>query len=160
MVNINLLTFIKIGLIFRIMIRRDFNIKILPWLWSCLLLLLICSSPVYSSFHSIHSHLKSSSNLVSHLSEVDLEHSWDHHHHRDKTDSDDHQHSYDNEIDWHIIRVQNLRQLSFDEQFVLNVIFSIPIEDKETSFEVGEILPFIDYNYSHSLIIRGPPLSV
>ncbi len=149
------------------MIKGYFKINILNKLRTCFLLALVCSNPVYSSYHSIHSHIEDSKHIVAHLSEVDVEHlphspshHPHHHHHGDKTDSDDHQHFYDNDIDWHLLRVQNLRSQTFEEQSFNTSLSTISIVLNQISSTVDETFSFIDENYSHFLIIRGPPFLV
>lgn len=96
--------------------------------------------------------------ISSHPIEVDVEHSSDYHHDEDRQHTNNHQHTYDKYIDWHLLRSQNIRTLTLDDQFILSSNTFIFTNDNDISYFVYVNPPNI-YKYdSSSLIIRGPPI--
>lgn len=139
--------------------NKHSNILTSRWLRLCFLLALVFSGQVYSFYHSIHFHEKSSIESDLQLSAVELEHSSGHHHHdRTRSHSDDHRHSYDMRIDWHIIRTQSQNTLAVDYQYFFSSIpFDLTDDTKSTYFDLEKLLFLDEYHASFSAI-RGPPL--
>ena len=131
------------------------------WLRSFLFLAILYFSQIYpfSPLHHDHGDSLLEFGINSFPIEVDLEHSSDHHHHdTDEPHTNDHQHSFDNHIDWHIVRTQNPRTSTFDELYFFssnpyvfannNSLFNSPLKE----------YLYIEKCQTSALVIRGPPL--
>jgi len=127
---------------------------------SFLFLAIVYFSQVYPFYHFHHFHDEGYSEfeLSSHPIEVDVEHSSDHHHDGATPHNNDHQHTYDKHIDWHIIRTRNPRTLTFDDQYLFSSTSSIFTNDNNISYIVYKRFICIVGNCVPSSIIRGPPL--
>lgn len=129
------------------------------WFRICLLLAFTYSSQAFSLHHSIHSHEESSIEIASTLSEDDLEHSL-YHHHPDETlpRNDDHQHTYDEHINWHVIRAQFRATSTVNDSYALSFT-SLSLTDDTRSIycDLEQILFLKEYHASYT-ISRGPPL--
>ncbi len=142
------------------------NIMTSRYLRAFLLLFLVYFSQVTPFHQKNHFHenglIKQAEKTVSF--ETESSHSSDHHHHdQDQSHTDDHQHtndhqhSYDNQIDWHVVRTQSQKTLSFENQYVLSSVVTILSEDNSVSDFIFQEPPDIDSYENSILIIRGPP---
>jgi hypothetical protein len=116
-------------------------------------------SQVYPFHHLHHFHDEGVSEfeISSHPIEVDVEHSSDHHHDGDIPHTNDHQHTYDKHIDWHIIRIQNSRTLTSDDQYLFSSSSLTQLNNRKLICFDQKELPYIDGSNVYSSIIRGPP---
>lgn len=135
-----------------------YNIITSQWFRFFVLLAFVSSIPVYSLYHSFHSHEESSIELTSLPIEIDLEHSLNHHHHNTLPQSDDHQHTYDKHINWHVIRTPFQNILNIDDQYTCFSTSFIVSDDNNSSNCNLEEFPFLDECGALPSIIRGPPL--
>lgn len=138
------------------------NIYRQRWLKLFFIITVVYFSQIYPYIHIHHSHDEDilPFEISFHPLDIDFDHLPEHADRHDKNThhTNDHQHTYDNQIDWHFIRLQNQRNLTSDDSYVFLSIFFIPsIKDAISNFEYEEFL-YIDNNDVHSLIIRGPPL--
>lgn len=139
----------------------DNNIFTSRWLRSFLLLALVYFSQIYPFSHLHHAHEDSLLEFGSSFFPVDVEveHSSTHHHDDELPQTNNHQHTFDKHIDWHILRTQTIKTLSFDEQYCFSSIPFILTNGNNSVYYNYENTPFLDEQYVSSLIIRGPPLS-
>jgi len=130
------------------------------WLRSWAFLVLVYFSHVYPFYHLHHSHDDGwlGHEISSHPIEVDVEHPSDHHHDRTTPHTNDHQHTYDKHIDWHIIRTQNPRTLTFDDQYLFSSTSFVFTTENNISCIYHRDPICVDGNCVPSIIIRGPPL--
>ncbi len=122
-----------------------------------LLLLMVYFSQV-SPFHLTNHFHEKSFELNSHPVDFDDNHASDHHHHdEDSPHTQNHQHSYDNQIDWHIVRTQLTQNKSFETNSIVSkrTIF-IPLHNSE-NYRTNFKPPFIERYQHTSFITRGPP---
>lgn len=130
------------------------NIISSAWLRSLLFPALVYFSQIYPSYQLDHFHedsLLGSANS-SHSVGFDVEHSSDHHH------DEDHQHTFNKHIDWHIIRIQAPGSLKYNVQYNLSSIPFIPGNDDFSSCIDNEGPPSIQKYYTSFVSLRAPPL--
>jgi hypothetical protein len=127
------------------------------WLRSALILVIVYFSQVYP-FHHLHDEGVLVSEIGSHPIQVDEGHSSDHHHDGATPHTDDHRHAYDEHIDWHIIRTQDPRTLSFDDQSLFSSTSSVFAIDLDISLIDYKRFIGIDGHCVPASAIRGPPL--
>ena len=113
----------------------------------------------FNHIHHFHEDGLLEFEISSHPVEIDIEHESDHHHDSDSSHKNDHQHTYDNQIDWHIVRTQSQKSLSFENQCILSSISINNTDDNSTTNCNFLKPPLIDSYEISTLIIRGPPLS-
>ncbi len=126
-----------------------------------LFLILVYFSQVNPFYHVHHFHDDGlmEFEISSHPVDVNVEHPSDHtHDEQDKPHSNDHQHTYDNQIDWHIVRTQLQKTNSDDNRYIFCANLIILTDNTGTSYYDILKPPLIDSYKTSSLIIRGPPL--
>lgn len=124
-----------------------------------LLLTFFYFSQVYPFYHLHHTHDEGSFGfeISSHFIDHDDEHSTSHHHEDDSAHSDSHHHAYDQHVEWHIIRAQNLRFQSDLHYHPVSSNLYIPC-DGDNFAALGLQVPSCDDDYhSESIPVRGPP---
>ncbi len=132
------------------------------WLRSFLFLLIAYTSQLYTIDHLHHTHNEDATGVETRFLpiDVDLDHSADHQHDTEIPHKNDHQHTYNSHVDWHIIRIQNQRTVTIDDQRLFATVSSIlTISSDISSISIEETIYVAD-NPTTSLIIRGPPLFV
>ncbi|KAA3634074.1 MAG: hypothetical protein DWP97_07875 [Calditrichaeota bacterium] len=116
--------------------------------------------------HIHHSHEGDSSRIQFsyHIENTDFtnnkssDHDHDHHHHDDEQQStNDHQHSFDDFISWHVIRAQNIQNVSTVSNSALKTKSLNRYMLTFSDFLISESDVFISVSVPTPSIIRGPP---
>lgn len=131
-------------------------------LLSCLSLAILYFSQVTPFYHIHHFHQNDllEFEISTHPVEVDLAHFSEHHHDQDRPHANDHQHTFDNQIDWHIVRTQLQKILSFHDQYIFPSLSNSIAVDENTSSIGYKKPPDLQTFQKFALIIRGPPFLV
>lgn len=114
-------------------------------------------SPFYY-IHHIHENGLLEFEISFHPADVDVERSSEDQHDQGLPHTNDHQHTYDNQIDWNIVRTQSQRTLSFENPYIFSSISAMIVDDNNRSYFDYEEPPNIQIFETSLLIIRGPPL--
>jgi hypothetical protein len=130
----------------------------IPWMKLFFILTIFYFSQFYSYIHLHHSHDNGALPVEISLHPIDVDHDHDHEDLPGNHHPEDHQHTFDKHIDWHVIRTQNSGTFRFDDKYHCSSKSFILINNNNFSCIDYKEIPYIDYDSVSSLIIRGPPL--
>lgn len=139
--------------------NKDNNITTSRWLRYFLIIVLAYFSQISSYYyiHHIHQDGELDFGANTYLFEADVEHTSGHHD-GNNPPTPYHQHTYNKHIYWNIVRIQNPRTITSDEEYPFTPnSFVLSIDNKLSNIDNAKFL-FIDDNNASSLVIRGPPL--
>ena len=118
----------------------------------------------YMHIHHTHEGDSSRIQFSYHIEDTDFTNSnnpesdYGHHHHEDdRHHSNNHQHSFDDFISWHVIRAQNIQNVSTVSNSALNTKSLNRYILTFSDFLISESDIFISVSVSTPSIIRGPP---